>query len=135
VIVTSLSRVSLGQRSLLETMSKRSLSPPTLPPAKRAHLEYKISINDHVDFACLSDEVVIHVFRYLSWIDLCAIQPATRTISRLALDNQVHTTMSQDLDGQAILNILPVMPEVMEGAVFSGVWPSEAFRSTIVGQA
>jgi hypothetical protein len=73
-------------------MSKRARSPTSLPPAKRAHLNYEVVRKPPVDFDALSDEVVIHLFRYLSWADLCAIQSASRSVSRLALDNQVHTT-------------------------------------------
>ena len=76
-------------------MSKRSLSPSTLPGAKRVHglKPQTHSVVSASPFNDLYDEIALVIFSYLSYSDLCAIQSVNRNCSRLALDNQVlHNT-------------------------------------------
>ncbi|GBE81389.1 hypothetical protein SCP_0311180 [Sparassis crispa] len=73
-------------------MSKHSLSPAPLPPSKRQHVQGPSHSNhsSRSNFdALLYDEIVLVIFSYLSWTDLCAIQSTNRNWSRLALDNQL----------------------------------------------
>ena len=76
-------------------MPKREHSPGPLPLAKRAHT---ISPNVHVHRdhrgsssfdSYFYDELILVIFSYLSWADLCVIQPTNRNWCRLSLDNQV----------------------------------------------
>ena len=77
-------------------MAKRSLSPAHLPPAKRSHLSTpststSISPAKFNCFESLYDELVLHIFTFLSFTDLCALQTSNRNLARLSLDNQVHS--------------------------------------------
>ncbi|KAF8622691.1 hypothetical protein AX15_006790 [Amanita polypyramis BW_CC] len=70
-------------------MSKRPLSPPPLPPAKRPEL----GPGGHSQISplplqnSLYDELILCIFSHLSWADLCAAQATNRNWSRLARDN------------------------------------------------
>ena len=73
-------------------MTKHRLSPDTLPPPKRQHTSTHTTVVPHTlatSLATLYDEIVLVIFSYLSYADLCAVQRANRNWSRLALDNQV----------------------------------------------
>ena len=73
-------------------MLKRSLSPVTLPPSKRAHLSvHPIYTAQSTSFESLYDELILHIFTFLSHTDLCALQATNRDCARLSLDNQVHS--------------------------------------------
>ena len=78
-------------------MAKRSLSPVHLPLAKRAHLIAQspstvLPPAQPNSFESLYDELILHVFTFLSYTDLCALQTTDRNLARLSLDNQVHST-------------------------------------------
>ncbi|KAI0344823.1 hypothetical protein BDW22DRAFT_1391820 [Trametopsis cervina] len=71
-------------------MPKRAISPELQPPAKRIHNEnHEAFVNLPASFDQLYDEVVLVIFSYLSYKDLCMIQPTSQNWARLALDNQV----------------------------------------------
>lgn len=78
--------------------SKRPLSPASLPPSKRLHGALSSSPSDHnprPTFDTLFyDEIILSIFSYLPWTDLCSIQSTNRNWARLSLDNQVHTHSS-----------------------------------------
>lgn len=76
-------------------MSKRSHSSDVvLPAAKRRHttatrpstspLRPPLSINQF-----LYDELILHIFSYLSWEDLCLTQSVSSNWARLAGDNEL----------------------------------------------
>ncbi|KAI0315965.1 hypothetical protein OF83DRAFT_1129515 [Amylostereum chailletii] len=74
-------------------MSKRSRSPAPLPPSKRAH---RISSNPPLSSnlprtfdTLLYDELILFIFSYLSFKDLCNAQLINRNWSRLSQDNQL----------------------------------------------
>jgi len=78
-------------------MAKRSLSPVHLPPSKRAHLiapspSTFLPPAQSNTFECLYDELILHIFTFLSYTDLCTLQATNRNLARLSLDNQVHST-------------------------------------------
>jgi len=78
-------------------MAKRSLSPVHLPLAKRAHLiapspSTSLPPAQPNTFECLYDELILHIFTFLSYTDLCTVQTTDRNLARLSLDNQVHST-------------------------------------------
>lgn len=76
------------------TMPKRYLSPAPLPAAKRLHTSKdssnatqsraRLSFNDS-----LYDELILCIFSYLSWGDLCTAQATNRNWYRLAADNEL----------------------------------------------
>lgn len=76
-------------------MSKRRLSSPPLPPAKRLHgceddSDTRQDLNETAHLALSSllyDELILYIFSHLSWVDLCAVQATSRNWSRLATDN------------------------------------------------
>ena len=75
-------------------MTKHRLSPDTLPPPKRLHTSSSTGTHasSHAlatSLATLYDEIVLVIFSFLSYTDLCAIQRTNHNWSRLALDNQV----------------------------------------------
>ncbi|KAI0958199.1 hypothetical protein AcV7_004084 [Taiwanofungus camphoratus] len=77
-------------------MHKRALSPSPLPPPKRLHISSPAKSHASPTHApqcsfdaLLYDEIVLAIFSYLSWTDLCAIQSINRNWSRLSLDNQL----------------------------------------------
>jgi F-box-like len=74
-------------------MSKHTLSPAPLPPAKRLRTSTGHSDAFRGRFSSLdnslSDELVISIFSYLSWIDLCSVQATNRNWCRLAADNEL----------------------------------------------
>lgn len=74
---------------------KRELSLAPLPPSKRAHTFTEPSLDIHkpkLPFdVLLFDEIILLILSHLSWADLCAMQATNRNLSRLSLDNQVHT--------------------------------------------
>ena len=73
-------------------MLKRPLSPVNLPPPKRAHLSApSIYTEESTSFESLYDELILHIFTYLTHADLCALQATNRDCARLSLDNQVHS--------------------------------------------
>ena len=74
-------------------MSKHSLPSVPLPAAKRlrslagssdSFRGRSSSLNDS-----LSDELVLCIFSYLCWVDLCAVQATNRNWCRLAADNEL----------------------------------------------
>lgn len=71
---------------------KRPLSPASLPLSKRQHApgasHYPHTTKPTFD-NLLYDELILVIFSYLSWTDLCAVQRTNRNWARLALDNQV----------------------------------------------
>ena len=74
-------------------MSKHKLTPDILPPVKRQHTAISTQPRSHrqaVSLATLYDEIILVIFSYLSYADLCAVQRTNRNWSRLALDNQVR---------------------------------------------
>ncbi|KAJ7594416.1 hypothetical protein C8J56DRAFT_926721 [Mycena floridula] len=73
-------------------MSKHRLSPAPLPPAKRLHtlLEKPLHSRTILTFDnSLYDELLLVIFSYLSYIDLCTIQATSRNCRRLASDNEL----------------------------------------------
>ena len=73
-------------------MSKRSLSPAILPPSKRLHTTSitKAPPLQPLRFDnCLYDELILYIFSYLSWVDLCVSQPTNRNWARLTADNEL----------------------------------------------
>ncbi|KAJ7703065.1 hypothetical protein B0H17DRAFT_922726 [Mycena rosella] len=69
-------------------MSKRSLSPPPLPPSKRFHsLSGSTAVVTSNFDSALYEELILLIFSNLSWVDLCAAQAVNRNWARLALDN------------------------------------------------
>lgn len=71
-------------------MSKRSLPTQDLPPPKRLHTTHTKppqSLFSQVD--SLYDELILTIFSYLSWLDLCAVQLINRNWARLAVDNEL----------------------------------------------
>ena len=78
------------------TMSKRSLSPAILPPSKRIHTNRitKTPPLQPLRFDnCLYDELILYIFSYLSWVDLCVSQPTNRNWARLTADNELWRTL------------------------------------------
>ena len=77
---------------LSTTMSRHRLTLVSLPAAKRRHTstEQNIMSTPLLNFdATLYDELILVIFSYLSWTDLCSIQSVNRLWARLASDNQV----------------------------------------------
>lgn len=71
-------------------MSKRSLSLQNLPAPKRLHVGHgKPPDRRPSPIDTLYDELVLTIFSYLSWIDLCAAQLVNRNWARLATDNEL----------------------------------------------
>ncbi|KAJ7287777.1 hypothetical protein C8J57DRAFT_1117815 [Mycena rebaudengoi] len=70
-------------------MSKRSLSPASLPPAKRLHsLSGGPTLILSLNFdSALYEELILLIFSNLEWVDLCAAQGVNKNWSRLSLDN------------------------------------------------
>ncbi|KZT67144.1 hypothetical protein DAEQUDRAFT_729372 [Daedalea quercina L-15889] len=72
--------------------SKRPLSPAPLPPPKRLHSPGGSHHSQETQSTfdnLLYDELILVIFSYLSWFDLCAVQRTNRNWARLALDNQL----------------------------------------------
>jgi len=75
---------------LLTSMSKRSLTPHNFPPAKRLHTIHPSPRQRCIPIVdALSDELILSILSYLSWVDLCVIQLINKNWARLALDNQL----------------------------------------------
>ncbi|CAL1708019.1 unnamed protein product [Somion occarium] len=78
-------------------MSKRQLSPAPLPVAKRPHISAPVTSGSSRERPSLDtllyDEVLLLIFSYLSWADLCAIQATNRNWCRLSLDNQLWKSL------------------------------------------
>jgi hypothetical protein len=119
-------------------MAKRSLSPAHLPPAKRSHPSTP-STSAYVPparpncFENLYDELVLHIFTFLSYTDLCALQTSNRNLARLSLDNQVHSTFHpRNFVVGFWLNIHPGCPLLVavEAPLLARVWqaPLEGFQ-------
>ncbi|KAF9526594.1 hypothetical protein CPB83DRAFT_794420 [Crepidotus variabilis] len=73
-------------------MSKRSHSPGFLPPAKRFHaLEPLLTQHGaHLSFdRLLYDELILVIFSYFSWGELCSTQSVSKNWARLAGDNEI----------------------------------------------
>jgi len=73
-------------------MSKRQQSPGVLPPAKRLRLTTSSNLphESHLSFDnLLYDELILDIFSYLPWVDLCLTQSVSRTWARLAGDNEI----------------------------------------------
>ncbi|KAH9924854.1 uncharacterized protein B0H18DRAFT_1010472 [Fomitopsis serialis] len=72
--------------------SKRPLSPAPLPPPKRLHSpggSHRSHQNQSTFDSLLYDELILVIFSYLPWADLCTVQRTNRNWARLALDNQL----------------------------------------------
>jgi hypothetical protein len=73
-------------------MAKRSLSPDLIPGYKR-HQTYPPSLQSShnsrfpLRFGSLFDELILLIFTYLSWEDLCTVQSVSHSFQRLASDN------------------------------------------------
>ena len=80
-------------------MLKHRLSPDNLPPHKRLHTSssHTPSYLHATNLATLYDEIVVVIFSFLSFEDLCAVQRTNRNWSRLALDNQVLTSIARSV--------------------------------------
>jgi hypothetical protein len=79
-------------------MSKRSLSPAPLPPSKRLHVSENAlyaSEEFHTFDTLFYDEIILLIFSFLSYSDLCSAQSVNHNWSRLARDNQVHTRVDK----------------------------------------
>ncbi|KAL4258276.1 F-box domain-containing protein [Pleurotus pulmonarius] len=76
---------------------KRSLSPAAaiLPPPKRRELLSNTNPHDilRTGLERLYDELIVHIFSYLSYADLCAAQAASRNWYRLASDNHIWKSL------------------------------------------
>lgn len=74
-------------------MMKRHLSSPSLPKPKRLHSsdtsEPTKADPPRTFDSLLYDEIILVIFSYLPWNDLCVIQSINRNWSRLAVDNQL----------------------------------------------
>ncbi|KAJ3554924.1 hypothetical protein NM688_g2853 [Phlebia brevispora] len=89
-------------------MSKHRLSPDNLPPQKRLHttsssFSHTPSHPQATNLATLYDEIVLVIFSFLSYRDLCAIQRTNHNWSRLALDNQLWKKLYLSEYGRARL--------------------------------
>ena len=73
-------------------MSKRRQSPGVLPPAKRLCLTGTSNLPraSHLSFDnLLYDELLLDIFSYLPWANLCLTQSVSRNWARLAGDNEL----------------------------------------------
>ncbi|TDL19923.1 hypothetical protein BD410DRAFT_773366 [Rickenella mellea] len=74
-------------------MSKRSPSPSPQRSVKRRHTSEFDNGQHWINSAnfdeSLSDELILVIFSYLTWVDLCVIQSTNRNWGRLATDNQL----------------------------------------------
>ncbi|KAJ6594032.1 hypothetical protein B0H19DRAFT_46719 [Mycena capillaripes] len=71
-------------------MSKRSLSPSSLPPSKRLHsltASNAASVLTLTFDSALYEELILLIFAHLSWVDLCAARGVNKNWARLSLDN------------------------------------------------
>ena len=87
-------------------MSKRSLSPAILPPSKRLHTTRitKTPPLQPLRFDnCLYDELILYIFSYLSWVDLCVSQPTNRNWARLTADNELWRNLYLRIYGRTRL--------------------------------
>lgn len=76
----------------ISIMKRRAMSPSssTLPPMKRVHASLSPGQGALTFDNMLYDELILSIFSYLSYIDLCNIQRTNSNLSRLSLDNQVY---------------------------------------------
>lgn len=116
-------------------MAKRSLSPAHLPPAKRSHLSTPSTSTSIPParsncFESLYDELILHIFTFLSYTDLCALQATDRDLARLSLDNQVHSTFIPEIYFGSRLNIRGCLLVAVEEPLLARVWqaPLEGFQ-------
>ena len=88
-------------------MSKHTLSSAPLPAAKRLRslvgpsdpfCGRSSSLNDS-----LSDELVLCIFSYLSWVDLCTVQATNRNWCRLAADTELWRKLYLSVYGRSRL--------------------------------
>ncbi|KAF7782656.1 hypothetical protein Agabi119p4_2032 [Agaricus bisporus var. burnettii] len=71
-------------------MSKRHLSPHELPASKRLHTTHTNPSHRSSSLVeSLYDELILSIFSFLSWDDLCVVQSINRNWARLALDNEL----------------------------------------------
>ncbi len=70
-------------------MSKRALSPQDLPPPKRLHIIQTSPLRSRCSLDSLYEELILTIFSYLSWVDLCTVQLINRNWARLAADNEL----------------------------------------------
>jgi hypothetical protein len=71
-------------------MSKRPLAPHDLPASKRFHATHaKLPQRSFSLVDSLYDELVLGIFSFLSWEDLCVVQAVSRNWARLALDHEL----------------------------------------------
>jgi hypothetical protein len=87
-------------------MSKRSLSPAYLPPAKRIHLagNHGYHLPKILSFAdALYDELILYIFSHLSSVDLCRTQATNRNWARLAGDNELWRNLYLKVYGRTRL--------------------------------
>ena len=88
------------------SMSKHTLSPPPLPAAKRLRTLTGSSDSGGRSFSIdnfLSDELVLCIFSFLSWIDLCAVQATNRDWCRLSTDNELWRNLYLTVYGRSRL--------------------------------
>ncbi|VDB87355.1 unnamed protein product [Peniophora sp. CBMAI 1063] len=78
-------------------MSKRALSPALLPPSKRVHVppndKRHVSAPERTFDSLFFDELILNVFSYLSYADLCVAQGVNHNWARLSLDNQLWKSL------------------------------------------
>ncbi|KZV74462.1 hypothetical protein PENSPDRAFT_682046 [Peniophora sp. CONT] len=78
-------------------MSKRALSPALLPPSKRIHVpandKHHVSAPERTFDSLFFDELILNIFSYLSYSDLCAVQGVNHNWARLSLDNQLWKSL------------------------------------------
>jgi hypothetical protein len=86
-------------------MSKHRLSPPPLPPSKRAHTsDPRKSTTPTLTFdSAFYDELILCIFSHLSAADLCSAQATNRNWSRLAVDNELWKALYLKMYGRSRL--------------------------------
>ncbi|KAF9012448.1 hypothetical protein BDQ17DRAFT_1321469 [Cyathus striatus] len=87
-------------------MSKRSGSPPPLPPPKRVHIASPQTAHHAIPFSfdnSFYDELILCIFSHLSWIDLCSAQATNRNWARLATDNELWRKLYLKIFGRTRL--------------------------------
>ncbi|KAL0956433.1 hypothetical protein HGRIS_002581 [Hohenbuehelia grisea] len=87
-------------------MPKRPLSPAPLPLAKRLHVASNADGTHSSNFPVfdgLYDELILYIFSYLSFVDVCAAQATNRNWSRLATDNHLWKALYVNAYGRSRL--------------------------------
>src|SRR5262245_37789575 len=100
-------------------MSKRRLSPASLPPPKRPHTDTSVTPrSSNILLSSFYDELMLFIFSHLSFIDLCHAQAVSLNWARLASDNQVCVVASSIM----MLSTLNSNVVALESFVFKGIW-------------